>query len=71
MELYTRASRLKYRSLHAAWESNDGLARLTTGERLRGELSSPELVILEQTGHAVQEENPAALIPCLDAFLED
>ncbi|MFX0574558.1 alpha/beta fold hydrolase [Nocardia nepalensis] len=40
-----------------------------TAERLVGRIPDGELVIVPDAGHNVQEDNPAALITALHAFL--
>ena len=60
--------RLKIPTL-VIWGREDGMLPLEIGERLHADLPNSELVILDNVGHAAQEENPALILPSLEKFL--
>ncbi|UJP06074.1 MAG: alpha/beta hydrolase [Nitrosomonas sp.] len=52
------------------WSREDEIVPLAVGERLHENLPNSRLVILTGVGHAVQEEDPALVLPYLLQFLE-
>ena len=60
--------RLKIPTL-VIWGREDEMLPLAIGERLNAELPNSELVVLDNVGHAAQEENPALILPLLENFL--
>lgn len=51
------------------WGKEDEIVPLAIGKRLHDTLPSSELVVLNEVGHAVQEEKPSLLLPYLLHFL--
>lgn len=51
------------------WGREDAMIPLAIGERLNAELPNSRLLVLDGVGHAVQEENPALVLPLLQQFL--
>ena len=51
------------------WGREDEIVPLAIGKRLHENLPNSELVILNDVGHAVQEEKPSLLLPYLFHFL--
>jgi pimeloyl-ACP methyl ester carboxylesterase len=62
-------ARLKIPTL-VIWSREDEMLPLEIGQRLHAELPNSELVILDNVGHAAQEENPALILPLLENFLD-
>ena len=62
-------ARLKIPTL-VIWSREDEMLPLEIGQRLHAELPNSELVILDNVGHAAQEENPALILPLLQNFLD-
>ena len=47
----------------------DEIAPLSTAKRLNRDIKNSQLVLLDNVGHAVQEEQPEQLLPLLERFL--
>lgn len=52
------------------WSKEDEIVPLAIGERLHADLPNSQLVVLDDVGHAVQEEKPSLLLPYLQQFLD-
>jgi len=52
------------------WSREDEIVPLSIGQRLHENLPNSRLVVLNNVGHAAQEEKPALLLPHLLDFLE-
>lgn len=51
------------------WGKEDAIIPLVIGKRLHDNLPNAKLVVLDEVGHAVQEEKPSLLLPYLLHFL--
>ena len=52
------------------WARNDNHAPVADGERLQREIKGSQLVILEESGHMVQEEKPVEVAAAIKKFLQ-
>ncbi len=52
------------------WSKEDEIVPLTIGERLHKNLSNSKLIVLDDVGHAPQEEKPSLVLPYLQQFLD-
>lgn len=52
------------------WSKDDEIVPLTIGERLHADLPNSKMIVFNDVGHAVQEENPSLLLPYLQKFLD-
>lgn len=52
------------------WSKDDEIVPLEIGERLHADLPNSKMVVLNDVGHAVQEEKPSLLLPYLQQFLD-
>nr|MBP7954329.1 alpha/beta hydrolase [Nitrosomonas sp.] len=52
------------------WSKEDEIVPLAVGERLHKNLPNSKLIILNNVGHAVQEEEPSLVLPYLQQFLD-
>lgn len=52
------------------WSRDDEIVPLAIGERLHEDLPNSKMVILNDVGHAIQEEKPSVLLPYLQQFLD-
>jgi len=52
------------------WSRDDEIVPLTIGERLHEDLPNSKMVVLNNVGHAIQEEKPSLLLPYLQQFLD-
>lgn len=52
------------------WSKEDEIVPLGVGERLHENLPNSKLIILNNVGHAVQEEEPSLVLPYLQQFLD-
>ncbi len=52
------------------WSRDDEIVPLAIGERLHKDLPNSEMVVLNDVGHAIQEEKPSLLLPYLQQFLD-
>lgn len=53
------------------WGRHDRVIPLSIGERLNRDIPNSRLVVLDNTGHVPQEENPEETIAAIQNFLED
>lgn len=52
------------------WSRDDEIVPLAIGERLHEDLPNSKMVVLNDVGHAIQEEKPSVLLPYLQQFLD-
>ena len=52
------------------WSKNDEIVPLAIGERLHADLPNSKMVVFNDVGHAIQEEQPSLLLPYLQQFLD-
>lgn len=52
------------------WGRHDEIVPPAAGRRLHGMLPDSELIVLDEVGHAPQEEQPRRFLPPLEAFLK-
>ena len=52
------------------WSKEDEIVPLAVGERLHKNLPNSKLIILNNVGHAAQEEEPSLVLPYLQQFLD-
>lgn len=52
------------------WSRDDEIVPLAIGERLHADLPNSKMIVFNEVGHAIQEENPSLLLPYLQQFLD-
>ncbi|PAV48078.1 alpha/beta hydrolase [Pseudomonas sp. HAR-UPW-AIA-41] len=53
------------------WGGRDGLIAPANAERFKADIAGSRLVIFEQLGHVLQEEDPALTLPVVQGFLAE